>query len=206
MNERPTEFLEVAEIKRLLRAPDRRTLQGLRDAAVLRVLVEGGLREGELCSLTVGNLKTIQDRPCLHFESLKKRSGRRVLRVVPLTVRAHDDIRRYWRREHGSTAPSRDQPMFRTLGQRGPYAKGPITAKAVDGLVAKALNSVGIAKRITTHSLRHSCATHLLRSGADLETVRDILGHSSLATTGRYLHSSLDRNAEAVGKAASGWV
>lgn len=79
MNERPTEFLEADEVRRLLATPDRRTHQGRRDAAVLRVLVEGGLREGELCSLFVDNLRSVQGCDCLHFESLKKRSGTRVL-------------------------------------------------------------------------------------------------------------------------------
>lgn len=205
MNERPTEWLELDEIKRLLATPDRRTLQGIRDAAILRILVEGGLREGELCSLRVESLKLIQGRPCLHFVSLKKRSGRNVLRVVPLTPAAEDNLRRYWRREYGADDPPGESPMFRTLGQRGPYAKGALTAKALDGIVIKAVKRAGIAKRITVHSLRHTCATQLLRAGADLETVRSILGHASIATTARYLHSSLDRSAEAVGKAAIGW-
>ena len=205
MNERPTEWLETPEIKTLLSTPDRRTLQGLRDVAVLLVLVEGGLREGEVCSLLVSNLQPLQGRPCLHFESLKKRSGRRVLRVVPLTPRTAGAILAYWRREYRTTAPDETFPMFRTLGQRGPYPKGPLSPKAVDGLVAKAVRRAGIEKRITPHSLRHSCATHLLRGGADLETVRDLLGHSSIATTARYLHASLDRNAAAVDAAASGW-
>ncbi len=74
MNERPTEFLEAAEVRRLLATPDRRTHQGRRDAAVLRILAEAGLREGELCSLLVESLKPVQGRDSLHFESLKKRS------------------------------------------------------------------------------------------------------------------------------------
>lgn len=205
MNERPTEFLEAGEVGWLLATTDRRTHQGRRDAAVLRVLVEGGLREGELCSLHVDNLRQIQGRDCLHFESLKKRSGRRMLRVVPLTQEAVADIRRYWQSEYRSVIPAGSLPAFRTLGTRGPYDKAPLTAKAVDGIVARAARLAGITKRVTPHSLRHTCATALLRGGADLETVRVILGHASIATTARYLHTTVERSAEAVANAAKAW-
>lgn len=205
MNERPTEFLEADEVRRLLATPDRRTHQGRRDAAVLRVLTEAGLREGELCALIVENLRPVQGRDSLHFESLKKRSGRRVLRVVPLTAEAVAEIRRYWFAEYRTTAPALHLPAFRTLGERGPYDKGPITAKAVDGIVSRAVRLAGIRKRVTPHSLRHTCATALLRAGADLETVRVILGHASIATTARYLHSTVERSAEAVVNAARQW-
>jgi site-specific recombinase XerD len=205
MNERPTEFLEADEVRRLLATVDKRTHQGRRDGAVLRVLAEGGLREGEMCSLRVGDLKEVQGRPCLHFETLKQRSGRRVLRLVPLTVVAVDEIRRYWRAEFKAATVAPELPMFRTLGIRGPYEKGPITAKAVDGIVARAVRRAGIRKRVTPHALRHTCATALLRGGADLETVRAILGHSNVATTARYLHSTLELSADAVVRAAQKW-
>lgn len=205
MNERPTEFLEADEVRRLLATADRRTHQGRRDAAVLRVLVEAGLREGEVCALLVGNLKPIHGHDCLHFESLKKRSGRRVLRVVPLTAETVTEIRRYWTAEYRTASPSESLPAFRTLGARGPYPKAPLTPKALDGIVSRASRLAGINKRITPHSLRHTCATSLLRGGADLETVREVLGHASIATTARYLHSSLARTADAVVKAAGQW-
>lgn len=206
MNERPTEFLEAGEVGRLIATPDRRTHQGRRDVAVLRVLVEGGLREGELCSLLVENLRKLQGAEGMHFESLKKRSGRRVLRFVPLTAEAVADVRRYWVSEYRTATPEGCLPAFRTLGTRGPYDRAPLTAKAVDGIVARATRGAGITKRVTPHSLRHTCATALLRGGADLETVRTILGHSSIATTARYLHSSVERTAQAVANAARQWA
>ena len=95
--------------------------------------------------------------------------------------------------------------MFRTLGIHGPYPPAPLTAKALDGIVARATDQARIPKRITPHSLRHTCATSLLRTGADLETVRDVLGHSSIGATARYVHSTLERTAKAILQAARVW-
>lgn len=206
MNERPTEWLEPSEVRRLLDSPDRRTPKGRRDFAVLRLLAEAGLREAEICGLRVASLKSIQGRECLHFASLKKRAGKAEMRVVPLSAGAVGAVKAYWRGEHGKATPPPTAPMFRTLGERGPYKKGPLTPKALDGIVARAVRAAGITKRITPHSLRHTCATALLREGADLVTVQQILGHASVQTTARYLHSTLDRKAVAVEAVAAGWV
>lgn len=206
MNERPTEWLDLAEVRRLLDTPDRRTPKGRRDFAVLRLLAEAGLREAEVCGLRIANLKSIQGRECLHFASLKKRAGKAEMRVVPLSAGTVAAIKTYWKGEHGKAAPAQTEPMFRTLGERGPYEKGPLTPKALDGIVARAVRAARIEKRITPHSLRHSCATALLREGADLVTVQQILGHASVQTTARYLHSTLDRKAVAVEAVAAGWV
>jgi site-specific recombinase XerD len=205
-NERPTEWLDEGEVRRLLDTPDRRTLKGKRDLAVLLVLAEGGLREGEVCALRVEDLKQIQGRSCLHFETLKKRSGRVVMRVVPLSERTEAAIRAYWAQlpRYGTTPPH-EASMFLTLGERGPYVRGPLTPKAVDGLVASAVQKAGISKRITPHSLRHTCATLALQHAADLATVRDLLGHCAIATTALYLHSSLERKTAAVDALAKAW-
>ena len=88
------------------------------------------------CSSRTSSL--VQGCESLHFVSLKKRSGRRVLRVVPLTPEAVGEIRRYWSAEYRTNKPSSDAAMFRTLGERGPYEKGPITPKAIDGIVRRA--------------------------------------------------------------------
>ncbi|HEY3411778.1 MAG TPA: site-specific integrase [Armatimonadota bacterium] len=137
MNERPTEFLEDGDVKKMLATPDRRTLQGKRDDAVLRVLVEGGLREGEACALLAGDLKEHQGRWCLHFQSLKKRSGRTLKRQVPLADATVKTIRTYWAHAYGTQSPLGESPMFLTLGVRGPYKPAALTPKALDGIVAR---------------------------------------------------------------------
>jgi integrase len=115
-------------------------------------------------------------------------------------------IRAYWAHADETTeTPPPDAPMFRTLGVRGPYEAGPLTPKALDGLVARAVRAAGISKRITPHSLRHTCATALLRARADLATVRDVLGHSNITTTARYLHSAFGSKVAAVDALAKEW-
>lgn len=204
-NERPTQWMEEGEVQKLLAAPDRRTLQGKRDHAVLRVLAEGGLRESELCALRVADLTPFQGRMCLHFETLKRRSGKSLRRQVPLSDATVGAIRAYWMHEYGTASPPQEAPVFRTLGERGPYEKGPLKPWTVDGIVKRAVRAAGVAKRITPHSLRHTCATAMLRAGADLATVRDHLGHAHIATTARYLHSAFERKAAVVDALAEAW-
>jgi site-specific recombinase XerD len=202
---RPTEWLEPAEVARLLAAPDRRTLAGRRDAAVLRVLVEGGLREGELVRLRVGDLREVQGRPALVFASLKKRTGREEARTVPLTGEAVAALRAYWAAEFGTPQPASEAPAFRTLGERGWRLKAPLGPKGIDGIVSRAARAAAIGKRVTPHALRHTAATCWLRAGGDLEAVRTLLGHASLRTTQRYLHAGVATLAATVDRAAAGW-
>jgi integrase/recombinase XerC len=78
-------------------------------------------------------------------------------------------------------------PVF--LNNRG----GRITTRSVARLVEKHLKEVGIPVKVSPHGLRHTFATHLLNSGADLRVIQEMLGHASLSTTQRYTHLNLDQ-------------
>ena len=191
MKKRETEFLTDDEVAAILRVPDRRTIQGKRDFAILLTLLSSGLRKAEICSLTLGNLKTYRNQAVIDVLGKGNR-----FRRLPLKGETLLAIQDYMRAARNGTGP--EHPMFRTLAKHGPYEQAPLTPKAVDCLVKAAAKKALIRKRIHPHVLRHTFATTLLDKQADLKTVQELMGHSHIRTTERYLHSTDDRKVEAI--------
>lgn len=137
---------------------------------------------------------------CLSVETLKQRSARKKERLVPVT---NDEERalltRYVRQEHGAQ-PDRAARLFRTAATRHPFKKGPITAKAIEHAIKQLASRAGIGRRAHAHAFRHAFATELLRGGADLRVVQELLGHRSISSTAVYLHASFERCAAAVAR------
>jgi site-specific recombinase XerD len=164
----------------MLRSPDRRTLQGRRDHAILAVLLATGIREAELCDLDVGDLATKWSHQVLtirHGKGGKPRSMG-VPDAVSEAVRAYLELREQ---------PRPEQPLFLTLGKRG-ASPARITAKAVDYLVAVHARRALISKKVTPHLLRHCACSFALANGASPKEVQEMAGHSSLGVTNRYVH------------------
>jgi integrase/recombinase XerC len=151
-----------------------------RDLAVVEVLYASGIRVSELCGLDLGD---IDDQRGL-LRVLGK-GGRQ--RTVPLGGPAVRALGAWLGVRSVLAAPSADQALF--VGDRG----GRIDPRVVRRLVHRALAMVPDAPDLGPHGLRHAMATHLLEGGADLRSVQEILGHSSLATTQLYTHVSGDR-------------
>jgi integrase/recombinase XerC len=168
--------LSVDDLALLLAAPDLDKPAGLRDRALLEMLYSSGLRAAECAGL---------DWNAIH-EGL---GVARVLgkgskeRVVPVGADALDALRRY---RAGWDLPRRNPKaiFLNTTGTR-------LTTRSIGRIVDKHLKAAGIAAHATPHSLRHSFATHLLESGADLRAIQEMLGHASIATTQRYTHLDL---------------
>jgi site-specific recombinase XerD len=157
------------EVKTLLEAPQRGPC-ALRNRAVLELLYGTGLRRTELARLEVNDVD-------LQAELVMVRQGKgRKDRVVPLGTKASKAVLLYLRHER----PRLAGPLFLSA------AGGAITARAVEGIVADAGRRVGLGKPASPHRLRHSCATHLLRNGADLPSIKALLGHASLHSTQVY--------------------
>ena len=192
MKKKETEFLTEEEAEAILRVPDRRTLQGKRDYAILLTLLTAGLRKAELCGLKIGDLKTYRNQAVVDVIG----KGRK-FRRVPLHSEALVAIKDYLKSSGNGVDP--DRPMFRTSGKHGPYRERGLTHKAVDCLIKSVVKKALIQKRVHPHVLRHTFATTLLDNGNDLRTVQALLGHSHTRTTEAYLHSSDDRMVEAVG-------
>ncbi|MFN2376390.1 MAG: tyrosine recombinase XerC [Candidatus Binatia bacterium] len=168
--------LPVDDLARLLGAPDRGAPAGLRDRAILELLYSSGLRAAECAGL---------DWSAIHEELAVARvlgKGRKE-RVVPVGADALAALREY---RAAWTLPRRDTRavFLNTGGTR-------LTTRSIGRIVEKHLVAAGIVAHATPHSLRHSFATHLLESGADLRAIQEMLGHASIATTQRYTHIEL---------------
>jgi integrase/recombinase XerD len=191
MKKRETEFLTEDEAQAILRVPDRRTLQGKRDYAVLLLLLTTGLRKAEICSLKVADLKTYRSQPVIDVVGKGKK-----FRRIPLKGETLLAIKDYLKSNGNGVDPNHS--VFDTLGKHGPYKQTSFTPKALDCLIRSIAKKALIRKRIHPHVMRHTFATTLLDKGNDLRTVQALMGHSHIRTTERYLHSTDDRKVEAI--------
>ena len=179
--------LRPAEIEALLEAPAGRDGPlGARDRALLELLYGSGLRVGELVGLNWCDIDL----------------GARVLRVVgkgdrermtPFGEPAERALRRWlaaWEDLFRQRGPGEDQflePVF--LNRSG----GRLSARSVRRIIDRYVEETAQAAGAHPHALRHSFATHLLESGADLRSIQELLGHASLSTTQRYMHVDTGR-------------
>ena len=144
-----------------------------RDAAIVELLYASGLRVSELVGLDLRDL----DFGEMTVRVLGK--GRKE-RIVPFGGAAAQALRAY-------LGPRGSGPVF--LNRRG----GRLTVRSVHTIVKRQARAAGIARRVSPHTLRHTFATHLLDSGADLRMIQELLGHSRLSTTQRYTHVGSDQ-------------
>jgi len=177
--------LQPSEVEALLKAPDRSTPDGLRDAAMLELLYATGLRVSELIHVKIEDL--VMDAGFLRTFGKGSKE-----RIVPFGSSAAEALEEWFSpRGRARLVPAqwrrRDDAEAVFLNTRG----GRLSRQAAWLVVKKYGERAGITEHLSPHVLRHSCATHLLDHGADLRVVQELLGHSSVATTAIYTH--LDR-------------
>jgi integrase/recombinase XerC len=177
-------FLTEEEAGDLMDAPEGDGPRDRRDRAILELLYGCGLRVSEACGLDLGDVE--------HGEGVVRiRSGKGGKdRIVPMGGPALTAIQHYLEQRPSLQHPrsKRQDPAALFLNARG----GRLTARSVRRLVGREALRAGTRAHVTPHGLRHSCATHMLNSGADLRAIQEILGHSSLQTTQKYTHVSID--------------
>lgn len=165
-------IMSRAEIDRLLQQPDLSTPTGFRDRAILELLYSSGLRASELCAL---DLEDWQEN------SVRIKLGKRQkTRTIPITKTANTFIEQYVSLHRGKGYV--DALFLTSQGKR-------LRRQLLCKIVVHYADHAEI-QGVSTHSLRHACATHLLDAGADLRLIQEVLGHSSLQATQRYTHLS----------------
>lgn len=173
-------FLNEEQIARLLNQPLLSSKTGLRDKAILELLFSTGLRVSELVSLNRDQI----DLKSREFGVIGK-GGKQ--RVVFISHQAAEYMDRYLK-----SRMDKLKPLFVRLGGRREITDGDektrLTSRSVQRLVKNYVQKAKLPVDATPHTLRHSMATDLLRAGADLRSVQELLGHKNIATTQIYTH------------------
>ena len=180
LDKRLPEFLREEEIRVVLESIEVDTSRGARDRAILELFYGTGMRLSELTGLNI-------------FDADFKTGTVRVLgkgrktRIIPLGRNMGKTIQHYLLKRQNLHPSMDEKALF--LNQRGQR----LSTRGVQLLVRRRLRSVSAKEKLSPHILRHSFATHLLDRGADLEAVKQLLGHTSLSTTQNYTHLTMER-------------
>jgi integrase/recombinase XerD len=184
-------YLEKAEMDALLAAPNRNTAQGRRDYVLLLFLYNTGARADEAAQLKIGDLN-LALAPQREHSSVQIRGKGNKLRRCPLWPHTVSELTALI-----GTKDSTEHVFLNRCGR-------PITRFGIHTMVERYVERVSAkmpglaAKRVSPHSIRHTTATHLLRAGVDINTIRAWLGHVSLNTTNIYAETDLEMKANAL--------
>ena len=146
-----------------------------RDAAILEVFYSTGIRLSELADLKFDDFDFFN-------ETIKVKGKGSKERIVPVCSHAIEALNKYFHQ-----AKIKEGPLFISKSRKR------ISSRAISDVVKKYTELAGFPVGVSPHKLRHSFATHLLDNGADLRSVQNLLGHSSLSTTQIYTHVSIER-------------
>ncbi len=155
---------------------ERTGFTGLRDQALFELLYGSGLRISEALGIEIEDLNLDAAWVRVHGKGSKER-------IAPLTAACVQSLRQYLKER----VNHKGSLLFLTEKGR------PLSRRTASRLLEKAALQAGITQRISPHYLRHSFASHLLSSGADLRSVQELLGHARISTTQRYTHLNMDQ-------------
>ncbi len=175
------DILSMEEIDSLIEAVDLTKSEGQRNKAMLETLYSCGLRVSELVNLKITNLFFEQG-----FIKIEGKADKE--RLVPVSGRAIEEINKYMNNYRKTLRVHRDSENILFLNRRGRKLSRVMIFTIIKNLAEK----VGLDKKISPHTFRHSFATHLINGGADLRAVQEMLGHESILTTEIYTHLDKD--------------
>lgn len=170
--QRLPETLSTEDVEKILSAVDIRTTLGFRDRTILETLYSTAMRNSELCALEMTDVNLKDEE--IHIKDGKGGKAR----MVPLGEIAAEYVREYLQTIRPKLMRMETPLLF--LSDKG----APVTKNGLMFIARRCSKKAGI--KFTPHSLRHACATHLLKNGADIRYIQALLGHSSLMTTQLY--------------------
>jgi integrase/recombinase XerC len=181
-------YLDRAQIDLVFQSAELRAMEGryndIRNLAMLELFYSTGMRLSELRGIDRGDLDLVS-------QQVKVTGKGRKQRIIPVGDHATRALRNYESRRDelarslgGKT--DRSAVFLSALGKR-------LSTRSIQLIITKFLAQVDESAGLSTHSLRHTFATHLLDAGADLRAVQELLGHASISTTQIYTHTSVER-------------
>ncbi len=176
----PRSILSHPEIRQLLGAPNLRTHQGQRDRMILEILYDTGIRRSEVAAIRLTDLD-------LDTGYIRIRGKGDKDRVVPVSARVCGLIKTYILFVRPAFVKGTDSGQL-ILNRAG----RPMAANGIYIIVKTYARLAGIKKKVTTHGLRHTCATHMLKNGAPVRHLQEMLGHESLESTQIYTHVTIN--------------
>ena len=184
-------YLSVDDCVRLIESPDLGTPIGLRDRSILELLYACGIRVSECAGMNLEDINFKEDLILVRGKGKKER-------IVPFGRHCHAALEAYLEIRRGferSRVSDDNSPLFLShVGTR-------LTTRSIARLVDKYVQKSQLTQKISPHGIRHSFATHLLNSGADLRSIQELLGHKTLSTTQKYTHLSIGHLMEQYDKA-----
>jgi integrase/recombinase XerD len=177
----PKVILDTVEIKKLLTAPNMQTNDGYRNRIILEILYDTAIRAAEMAAIKTGDLDLVNG-----YLTVREGKGAKD-RVVPLSSRVCRLINAYLLMIRQAMLQGKDKGYL-VLNRWGTK----MTPTAVWAIVKKAAKEGGLQKNVTTHTIRHTCATHMLKNGAPIRHIQELLGHESLESTQIYTRVTIN--------------
>ena len=171
-------FLYYNDLEKILETPDQTNFFGLRDELIIELMYATGIRVSELVNIKISDI----DLSNQSIRILGKGKKERIVYYNPVVEAL---LKKYFQiyREL-----NKKQSNYLFLNHYGDN----LTTAGISYIINQVIKKISFKKHLTPHMLRHSFATHLLNNGCDLLTVQELLGHSSISTTGIYTHVTLD--------------